>query len=52
MPSLPITPRPLNHSERAVLEHILTSDLVGACALRSQLDRTEVVAVWAPGFPR
>lgn len=26
MPSLPVTPRPLNHSERAVLEHTLTTD--------------------------
>jgi len=49
MPSLPVTPRPLNHSERAVLEHILTADFAGASTLRSQLDRTEVVAVWAPG---
>ncbi|MET7800055.1 hypothetical protein [Streptomyces decoyicus] len=48
MPSLPVTPRPLNASERAVLEHILTADFAGASALRSQLDRTEVIAAWAP----
>ncbi|MFJ9469384.1 hypothetical protein [Streptomyces caniferus] len=49
MPSPPVTPRPLNPSERAVLEHLLTADFPGASALRSQLDRTEVIAVWAPG---
>lgn len=48
MPSLPVTPRPLNHSERAVLEHTLTTDFAGASTLRSQLERTEVVAAWAP----
>ncbi|MFF7632887.1 hypothetical protein ACFZB9_07005 [Kitasatospora sp. NPDC008050] len=43
---VPIEPRPLNDSERAVLEHILSADVAGASALRSQLDRTEVVATW------
>ncbi|GAA2773149.1 hypothetical protein [Kitasatospora cinereorecta] len=49
MPVEPIEPRPLNASERAVLEHILSADFVGAAALRSQLDRTEVVATWGVG---
>ncbi|MFC5645601.1 hypothetical protein [Kitasatospora cinereorecta] len=40
MPVVPIEPRPLNASERAVLGHILSADFVGAAALRSQLDRT------------
>ncbi|MEV0537214.1 hypothetical protein [Kitasatospora sp. NPDC050463] len=46
MSVVPIEPRPLNASERAVLEHILSVDFVGAAALRSQLDRTEVIATW------
>ncbi|MFE5581829.1 hypothetical protein [Kitasatospora sp. NPDC056531] len=46
MPVVPIEPRPLNDSERAVPEHLLAADFVGASALRSQLDRTEVVATW------
>ncbi|MFD7835271.1 hypothetical protein [Streptomyces sp. NPDC059761] len=41
---MPIKPQPLNDSERAVPEHILAADFVGASALRSQLDRTAVVA--------
>ncbi|MEV5507181.1 hypothetical protein [Streptomyces orinoci] len=49
MPCLPIQPRPLSVSERTVLEHILSADFAGASALRGQLDRTEVVALWAPG---
>ncbi|WP_329458714.1 hypothetical protein [Streptomyces sp. NBC_01497] len=48
MSSLSIAPRPLNDSERAVLECVLSIDFVGASALRSQLDQTEVVAIWAP----
>lgn len=36
-------------AERAVLGHILSADFVGAAALRSQLDRTEVVATWGVG---
>ncbi|MEU9045295.1 MULTISPECIES: hypothetical protein [unclassified Kitasatospora] len=46
MSVVPVEPRPLNDSERAVLDHLLTVDFVGASALRSQLDRTEVVATW------
>ncbi|MGW3151649.1 hypothetical protein ACWDG1_45010 [Streptomyces sp. NPDC001177] len=48
MATLPIDPRPLNADERAVLEHILSAEFVGASQLRSQLDRTEVIAVWGP----
>lgn len=43
-----IDPRPLNADERAVLEHVLSAEFVGASQLRSQLDGTEVVAVWGP----
>ncbi|GAA2821516.1 hypothetical protein GCM10010441_52380 [Kitasatospora paracochleata] len=32
-----------------MLGHILSADFVGAAALRSQLDRTEVVATWGVG---
>lgn len=46
---VPIDPRPLNASERAVLEHILSADFFGAAELYGQLDRTEVVALWAAG---
>ncbi|MGV9690464.1 hypothetical protein ACWDUX_15270 [Streptomyces sp. NPDC003444] len=49
MAPLPIDPRPLNADERAVLEHVLSAEFAGASRLRSQLDRTEVVAVWGPG---
>lgn len=49
MPALSVEPRPLDASERAVLEHILSSDLAGAPELRRQLDRTEVVAIWGRG---
>jgi hypothetical protein len=49
MAPLSIAPRPLNTDERAVLEHILSADFAGAAQLRSQLDRTEVIAVWGPG---
>ncbi|WP_393071589.1 hypothetical protein [Streptomyces sp. LN704] len=49
MAPLSIEPRPLNADERAVLEHILSAEFVGASQLRSQLDRTEVIAVWGPG---
>ncbi|WP_393073310.1 hypothetical protein [Streptomyces sp. LN704] len=45
MAPLSIEPRPLNADERAVLEHILSAEFVGASQLRSQLDRTEVIAV-------
>ncbi|MEV6425615.1 hypothetical protein [Streptomyces sp. NPDC051662] len=45
MARLPIDPRPLNADERAVLENILSAEFVGASQLRSQLDRTEVIAV-------
>lgn len=48
MAPLSIDPRPLNADERAVLEHILSAEFVGAPQLRSQLDRTEVIAVWGP----
>ena len=51
MAPVPITPRPLNSSERAVLEHILSADFDGASALRGQLDRVEVVATWAAESP-
>ena len=51
MAPVPITPRPLNSSERAVLERILSVDFDGASALRGQLDRVEVVATWAAGSP-
>ncbi|MFJ8434092.1 hypothetical protein ACIQ9P_22595 [Kitasatospora sp. NPDC094019] len=46
MYAAPIEPRPLNADERAVLEHLLEADFVGAPALRAQVDRTEVVAAW------
>lgn len=46
MAPLSIDPRPLNVDERAVLEHILSAEFVGASQLRNQLDRTEVIAVW------
>ncbi|MGC4984699.1 hypothetical protein ACLQ18_29330 [Streptomyces sp. DT193] len=46
---VPIEPRPLNDSERVVLEHLLAADFAGASALRSQLDHTEVVATWGAG---
>ncbi|WP_019062146.1 hypothetical protein [Streptomyces prunicolor] len=49
MAPVPVEPRPLNSSERAVLERILAADFADAPVLRSQLERTEVVAVWAPG---
>jgi len=49
MPPVPVEPRPLNGSERAVLEWILSADFTDAAALRSQLERTEVVAVWGAG---
>lgn len=49
MAPLSIDPRPLNADERAVLEHILSAEFVGASQLRSQLDRTEVIAAWGPG---
>ncbi|MGW2304658.1 hypothetical protein [Streptomyces sp. NPDC001809] len=49
MAPLPIAPRPLNADERAVLAHILSAEFAGASQLRSQLDRTEVIAVWGPG---
>ncbi|MFJ9944875.1 hypothetical protein [Streptomyces erythrochromogenes] len=48
MAPLSINPRPLNADERAMLEHILSAEFVGAWQLRSQLDRTEVVALWGP----
>ncbi|MEU5372844.1 hypothetical protein ABZ362_28435 [Streptomyces sp. NPDC005951] len=48
MAPLSINPRPLNADERAVLEHVLSAEFVGASQLRSQLDRTEVIAVWGP----
>jgi hypothetical protein len=51
MAPVPISPRPLNISERAVLEHILSVDFAGVAALRGQLDRVEVVATWAAGSP-
>jgi hypothetical protein len=46
---LSIDPRPLNADERAVLEHILSAEFVGASQLRCQLDCTEVIAVWGSG---
>ncbi|WP_394437661.1 hypothetical protein [Streptomyces sp. SGAir0957] len=49
MASLPLDPRPLHADERAVLEHILSAEFAGAAQLRSQLDRTEVIAAWGPG---
>ena len=49
MAPLSIDPRPLNADERAVLEHILSAEFAGASQLRSQLERTEVTAVWVPG---
>ncbi|MGW1463243.1 hypothetical protein ACWCPT_02660 [Streptomyces sp. NPDC002308] len=48
MAALPIDARPLNADERAVLEHILAAEFVGASQLRSQLDGAEVIAVWGP----
>ncbi|MEU3692828.1 hypothetical protein [Streptomyces narbonensis] len=48
MAPLSIDPRPLNADERAVLEHILSVEFVGASQLRNQLDRTEMTAVWGP----
>ncbi|MFG2911944.1 hypothetical protein ACGF0D_03475 [Kitasatospora sp. NPDC048298] len=49
MAVIPVEPRPLDDSERAVLEHLLAADFAGAPALRAQLDRTEVTAVWGAG---
>ncbi|MFE5484052.1 hypothetical protein [Streptomyces sp. NPDC056527] len=49
MAPLSMDPRPLNADERAVLEHILSAEFVGASQLRSQLELTEVIAVWGPG---
>ncbi|MEU9298846.1 hypothetical protein, partial [Streptomyces sp. NPDC048266] len=49
MAPLPIDPRSLNAAERTLLEHILSAEFDGASQLRSQLDRTEVTAVWRPG---
>jgi hypothetical protein len=46
MPVLPVEPRRLNASERALLEHILSAEFAGASALRGQLESTEVVAIW------
>ncbi|MFE3021515.1 hypothetical protein [Streptomyces sp. NPDC059256] len=43
-----VDPRPLNADERAVLQHVLSAEFVGASQLRSQLDHTEVIAVWGP----
>ena len=51
MAPVPLTPRPLTISERAVLEHILSVDFDGASALRVQLDRVEVVATWGAESP-
>ncbi|MFF9839359.1 hypothetical protein [Streptomyces sp. NPDC013740] len=48
MAPLSIDLRSLNADERAVLEHILSAEFDGASQLRSQLDRTEVTAVWGP----
>ncbi|MFE7546450.1 hypothetical protein [Streptomyces gardneri] len=48
MAPLSVDPRPLNADERAVLEHILSAEFAGASQLRSQLDHTEVIAVWGP----
>ncbi|WP_435610962.1 hypothetical protein [Streptomyces sp. C10-9-1] len=48
MAPLSINPRPLNADERAVLEHLLSAEFVGASQLRSQVDHTEVIAVWEP----
>lgn len=48
MAPLSIDPRPLNTDERAVLAHILSAEFSGSSQLRSQLDRTEVIAVWGP----
>ncbi|MFB6771890.1 hypothetical protein [Streptomyces sp. NPDC056337] len=48
MAPLSINPRSLTDDHRAVLEHILSAVFVGASQLRSQLDRTEVIAVWGP----
>lgn len=31
-----------------MLQHVLSAEFVGASQLRSQLDRTEVTAVWGP----
>ncbi|MEV7278685.1 hypothetical protein [Streptomyces sp. NPDC093111] len=39
----------MNSDERTVLEHILSADFAGASQLRSQLDRTEVIATWGTG---
>ncbi|MFE7129532.1 hypothetical protein ACFVIM_01585 [Streptomyces sp. NPDC057638] len=49
MTPLSVEPRPLNVDERAVLDHVLSVEFVGASQLRSQLDRTEVTAVWGAG---
>ncbi|MEV0171672.1 hypothetical protein AB0I00_11210 [Streptomyces sp. NPDC050803] len=49
MSRLRVPPRPLSTAERALLEHVLSADFAGAAELRGQLDRTEVVASWAPG---
>jgi polyisoprenoid-binding protein YceI len=48
MAPLSIDPSSLNVDERAVLEHVLSTEFVDASQLRSQLDRSEVIAVWGP----
>lgn len=46
---LPVTPRPLNGHEAAVLRHILSAEFEGAPELRTQVSLMEVVAVWGLG---
>ncbi|WP_328946866.1 hypothetical protein OG259_40725 [Streptomyces sp. NBC_00250] len=43
-----VDPRPVNADEHAVLQHVLSAEFVGASQLRSQLDHTDVIAVWGP----
>ncbi|MFC1409933.1 hypothetical protein ACEZCY_24675 [Streptacidiphilus sp. N1-12] len=47
----PVPPRILTQAERDVLALLLSADFEGAQELRSQLDHTQVVAVWAAGSP-
>jgi hypothetical protein len=44
-----ITPRPMNLSERAIVELILANEFPGAPELRAQVDLVQVVAQWGSG---
>ncbi|WP_329467907.1 hypothetical protein [Streptomyces sp. NBC_01431] len=44
MAVIPVTPRPVNSAERAVLEKILATNFPGSAKLRKQIDTCEVVS--------